>query len=66
MTNSDIIYNARVNLMENGVIGGTFSGVGIDADGNNYDIYTPEEINTYAVWKSRGYQVRRGEGDSKD
>lgn len=48
MTNAQIIYNARVQLMKAGKIAA-------DNEGQ------PEEIHTYDHWKKLGYHVLKGE-----
>jgi len=58
MTNAMIIMIESVKLMEDGVIKG--SGIkGKTSDGKIVEL--PEVIHTYAVWKSLGYQVKKGE-----
>lgn len=62
MTNAQIIYNESMNLMKQGIIGTTgrvFEAV--MADGSRITVQEPEEIHTYAAWKSRGYQVQKGQ-----
>lgn len=66
MTNAQIIFNNSIDLMEQGIIKGTgqmMKAIVTDKDGNEEEkmIEMPEEIHTYAAWKSRGYQVKRGE-----
>lgn len=66
MTNAEIIYNAQIELMENGIIKGTgrmMKAIIIDADGNETEqlVEEPEAIHTYQVWKELGYQVKKGE-----
>ena len=62
MTNTMIILMEACRLMEEGVIGTTGRSFEIeDANGNKKTIMEPEPIHTYAVWKSLGYQVKRGE-----
>lgn len=62
MTNEQIIFDARLDLMEKGVIGGT--GRFIECENENGEkirLEEPEEIHTYAAWKEYGFQVRRGQ-----
>ena len=62
MTNEQIIFNARVELLENGIIGTTGKQIQVeDAEGNKRTLDEPEQIHTYAGWKALGFQVRRGE-----
>ena len=62
MTNAMIILNESVKLMEEGVLGGTGVFMEVeDADGNKKELEMPEEIHTFAVWKSMGYSVKKGE-----
>lgn len=57
MTNAMIIMIESVKLMEEGVIKG--SGIkGKTFDGKEIEL--PEALHTYAVWKSLGYQVKKG------
>ena len=62
MTNEQIITQARLRLMNEGVIGTTgrtFSYT--DAEGKVVEINEPEPIHTFAVWKGLGYTVKKGE-----
>lgn len=66
MTNAEIIFTESQRLMEEGVIGTTgrkFIATVVNADGDQEEneFFEPEPIHTYAGWKERGYQVRRGE-----
>lgn len=62
MTNEQIIFNARVDLLENGIIGTTGRQIQVeDAEGNKQMLDEPEQIHTYAGWKTLCFQVRRGE-----
>lgn len=57
MTNKMIIMIESIKLMEDGVIKG--SGIkGKTPDGKIVEL--PEVLHTYAVWKSLGYQVKKG------
>ena len=62
MTNAMIILLESVKLMEAGVIQPT--GVKImvdDGNGGKKELDMPEEIHTFAGWKSRGFKVKKGE-----
>lgn len=62
MTNSEIIFQNRVFLMEQGVIKG-IEGTSLmwkDEDGER-EILMPEEIRTFDDWKQSGYMVQKGE-----
>lgn len=62
MTNAEIIFNERVNLMEAGKIGTTGRKLVVETtEGNKIEIQEPEQIHTYQAWKSLGYQVKKGE-----
>ena len=62
MTNSEIIFNEQMDLMQEGKIGTTGRQLKIDTgDGNVITMMEPEPIHTYAAWKARGYQVKKGE-----
>jgi hypothetical protein len=66
MTNAEIIMNAQMELMENGIIKGTgrmVEAVITDADGNETRqmVEEPEAIHTFQVWKQLGYQVKKGQ-----
>ena len=62
MTNEQIIFNERLNLLKSGLIKSTGRTIEIlDEKGNHQHIPEPEEIHTYAAWKSMGYQVQRGQ-----
>lgn len=62
MTNEQIIFNERVSLMNRGLIGTTGRIIQmVDGDGQKKMLAEPEEIHTYAAWKSLGYQVQRGQ-----
>ena len=47
MTNEQIIFNAQIELLNEGKIG-------VDSNGNL------EEIHTFQRWKAKGYRVRKG------
>ena len=66
MTNAEIITNAQIQLMEDGIIKGTgrmIEALITDKDGNETRkmIEEPEAIHTYGGWKELGYQVKKGE-----
>ena len=65
MTNAMIILLESVKLMENGIISGTGKFAEIErkteSGTETVKIELPEEIHTYAAWKARGRQVKRGE-----
>lgn len=62
MTNEQIIFNARIQLMEAGLIGTTGRKIEIaDNNGEVKEINEPEEIHTVAGWNREGYLVRKGE-----
>ena len=62
MTNAQIIFNASVELMENGIIKGTGRFFTYeDEDGNTKSLEEPEALHTFAKWKEYGRQVKKGE-----
>ncbi|MBP3240174.1 MAG: hypothetical protein J6M92_06470 [Oribacterium sp.] len=62
MTNEQIIFNDRIRLMNEGVIGTTGKNIVIeDGEGRKTLVREPEQIHTYMEWKRRGYTVRHGE-----
>jgi len=66
MNNATIIFNESVNLMEAGIIGTTGRKMIVrflDENGEEVEkeMMEPEEIHTFADWKSRGYFVKKGE-----
>ena len=66
MTNAQIIMNAQIQLMEEGIIKGTgrmIEAIVLDEEGNETKVMMeePEEIHTYALWKQLGRQVKKGE-----
>ena len=62
MTNAQIIFNARVQLMEAGKIGTTGRAVEVQNEkGETVIMKEPEEIHTFLAWKEKGYSVRKGE-----
>lgn len=62
MTNQQIIMMQSVTLMEQGVLQGTGQFIKVeDAEGNEKQLEIPEPIHTFAMWKSMGYRVKKGE-----
>ena len=62
MTNNQIIFNQRCRLQKDGVLAGTGRFLTLeDESGKKITMEEPEEIHTYAGWKSLGFQVRKGE-----
>lgn len=62
MTNAMIILGESVRLMEEGILEGTGQFVEIkNEDGSVTKLELPEEIHTFAAWKSMGYKVKKGE-----
>lgn len=58
MTNGMIILQKSISLMNQGILEGTGEMVTLD-DGTEVEL--PEEIHTFAYWKSNGYSVKKGE-----
>ena len=56
MTNEQIIFNNRVDLMDKGIIRGTGN-----KEGEKIELEEPEQIHTYAGWKALNRQVKKGE-----
>ncbi|MGM9684172.1 MAG: hypothetical protein ACI3XQ_11310 [Eubacteriales bacterium] len=62
MTNAQIIFNASVDLMEKGILSGTGRFLDVNyEDGTVGKIEIPEDIHTFAGWKSLGYCVKKGQ-----
>lgn len=70
MTNYQIILNESIELMKKGIIGTTGRKITVEYEKVNEDgekevvkeiIDEPEEIHTFADWKSRGYFVQKGQ-----
>ena len=62
MTNNQIIFAERMELMKKGLLKGTgefFTAP--DEDGNEKEFEIPMEIHTFNGWKERGYRVKKGE-----
>ena len=62
MTNEQIIFNERMELMKNGIIGKSGNMIVVeDMDGLKKQIEEPEQMHTFMEWKKRGYSVKHGE-----
>lgn len=62
MTNQQIIFNASMNLMEQGIIGTTGREFTFeDENGEKHTVLEPESIHTFQRWKELGRQVKKGE-----
>lgn len=62
MTNAQIIFAKRLELMEAGVIGTTGRKIRIkDEDGSERVMWEPAQIHTFQAWKELGYCVKKGE-----
>jgi hypothetical protein len=62
MTNAQIIFNASISLMEDGVIKGTGRVFEYTDDaGEVHRLEEPEALHTFAAWKELGRVVKRGE-----
>ncbi len=62
MTNEQIIFNERMELMKNGIIGKSGRKIVVaDMDGAQKEIEEPEQLHTYSEWKKRGYTVKHGQ-----
>lgn len=62
MTNAQIIFNARCELMEAGKLQGTGRKIEVeDENGAKIILDEPQEMHTFQAWKSLGYQVKKGE-----
>ena len=63
MTNEMIIFANSTRLMDEGVLKG--SGMFIEVEdyesGEIRSVEIPEEIHTFAAWKTKGYAVKKGE-----
>ena len=62
ITNSQIILQQSLKLMEQGILKPT-GRIFIQEmpDGSKIELPEPEPIHTYQTWKSLGYQVKRGQ-----
>ena len=62
MTNEQIIFNNRVDLMDKGIIKGTGNKITVEnEEGKKIELEEPEQIHTYAGWKALNRQVKKGE-----
>lgn len=62
MTNAMIILLESIKLMEQGILEPTGETLTVDnGDGTTKELDIPEAIHTYQVWKTLGYQVKKGE-----
>jgi hypothetical protein len=62
MTNAQIIFNASVQLMNDGIIKGTGRIFEFTDDAGNVSrLEEPEALHTYATWQELGRQVKKGE-----
>lgn len=62
MTNAQIIFNASVELMEQGIIHGTGRFFEFETeDGEAVKLEEPEELHTFDTWKQLGRIVKKGE-----
>jgi Antirestriction protein len=61
MTNEQIVFEERMKLMNDGIIGTTGKTLTIEKEGKKCKVDEPEVIHTYKAWQSLGYQVRRGQ-----
>lgn len=65
MTNAQIIFNESIELMNKGIIGTTGRKIKATYEKNGEEVTEiidePEEIHTFADWKSRGYFVQKGQ-----
>ena len=62
MTNAQIIFNERINLLNAGKIAATGRILEVvDNSGKKSQIPEPEEIHTYSAWRQLGFQVKRGQ-----
>lgn len=59
-TNNELIFRARVDLFNRGIIGTTGRTFEVMTPDGPQVIQEPEQIHTFAAWKSCGYHVKRG------
>ena len=60
MTNEMIIFNNRLSLMEDGILQGTGNTITVEnEEGKKIELEEPEQIHTYAGWKTLNRQVKR-------
>ena len=62
MTNEQIIFDARCDLMDKGILAPTGRYIEVeDQNGEKKTMEEPEEIHTFVGWQSLGRQVKKGE-----
>lgn len=62
MTNHEIILRESLQLLQAGILHGSGQFVTVtDENGDEKRIELPEEIHTFAAWKSAGFSVKKGE-----
>lgn len=61
MTNEQIILEARVMLMKQGILAPTDKVMVIETDEGKKELPIPEEIHTFQAWKELGFKVKKGE-----
>lgn len=62
MTNAQIVLGERIRLADEGIIGTTGRILVFEEpDGTKKQIEEPEQIHTFATWKSLGRSVKKGE-----
>lgn len=62
MTNEEIIFNTRYQLMKDGIIGTSGKKIEMETpEGEHVTIDEPEELHTFAAWKQLGFAVKKGE-----
>lgn len=62
MTNAEIILEQRIELMKQGILEPTGETIIIENEkGEKKEMQMPEQIHTFAAWKSLGYKVKKGE-----
>ena len=62
MTNAQIILNTSIDLMNQGIIGTTGRQITVtDVNGLPQTVSEPEDIHTFATWKTLGRKVKHGE-----
>ena len=61
MTNEQIIFENKMNLLKEGKIKPTGRMLKIMVNDEEQEIPEPESIHTFQMWKSLGYSVKKGE-----
>ena len=61
MTNAQIIFNASVKLMQDGIIKGTGRVFQFEDEDGTHELEEPEALHTFATWKELGRVVKKGE-----